>query len=417
MCQTLFFVPNEIAGIPVFGFGLLLGIWGLVSVGVLIWLARRQAGGADTWSCLAILLAVAAVIAWLLPALCKPQGLPIRGYGVMMLVAVVAGTALAAWRARRVGQDPEMVFSLVFWLFVFGMVGARTLFVIEYWHDDYWPVYGRSGPAAFVGALLNVAEGGLVIYGGLIGATVGMILFVRKHRLPLLAVADLIAPSLLLGLALGRIGCLLNGCCFGGLCDYDWAVTFPAGSPPYQAQVFRGQLYGFTLPDDQESAPVVQSVAPDSPAGRAGLQSGDALREINGTPVDKTGVVNWLLQNPQQQQKVVLGLQHRPPVSFPVARRSLPVHPTQVYSMINAFVLCLLLLAYDPFRRRDGELFALMLTIYPITRFLLEIIRTDEPAIFGTGLTISQNISLLMLAFAAGLWFYILWRRPGKAFG
>jgi phosphatidylglycerol:prolipoprotein diacylglycerol transferase len=68
-------------------------------------------------------------------------------------------------------------------------------------------------------------------------------------------------------------------------------------------------------------------------------------------------------------------------------------------------------LAYEPFRRRDGELFALMLTIYPLTRFLLEIIRTDESAIFHTGLSISQNVSLAAMLGVAALWFFIL-RRP-----
>jgi phosphatidylglycerol:prolipoprotein diacylglycerol transferase len=63
--------------------------------------------------------------------------------------------------------------------------------------------------------------------------------------------------------------------------------------------------------------------------------------------------------------------------------------------------------AYFPFRRRDGEVIALLLTIHPITRFLLEIIRTDEPAVFGTGLSISQNISVLLLATGIGLWWYL----------
>ena len=86
---------------------------------------------------------------------------------------------------------------------------------------------------------------------------------------------------------------------------------------------------------------------------------------------------------------------------------SLPVHPAQLYSAVDALLLCLFLLAYYPYRRRDGEVFALMVTIHPIARFLQEIIRTDESAVFGTGLSISQNISLLMLVGAAGLWLYL----------
>ena len=87
------------------------------------------------------------------------------------------------------------------------------------------------------------------------------------------------------------------------------------------------------------------------------------------------------------------------------------MHPTQIYSAIDAGLLGWLLWAYFPFRRRDGECIALLLTIHPITRFLLEIIRTDEPAVFGTGLSISQNISFVLLACGAGLWWYLS-RRP-----
>ncbi len=77
--------------------------------------------------------------------------------------------------------------------------------------------------------------------------------------------------------------------------------------------------------------------------------------------------------------------------------RSPPVHPAQLYSLIDALLLCFLLLAYEPYKRRDGELTALVLTLHPISRFLLEIIRVDESAVFGTGMSISQNISIAHL--------------------
>ena len=83
------------------------------------------------------------------------------------------------------------------------------------------------------------------------------------------------------------------------------------------------------------------------------------------------------------------------------------VHPAQLYSAIDAGLLAWLLWSFYPFRRRDGEVVALMMTIHPITRFLLEIIRIDEPAVFGTGLSISQNISVAFLICAAGLWWYL----------
>ena len=99
-----------------------------------------------------------------------------------------------------------------------------------------------------------------------------------------------------------------------------------------------------------------------------------------------------------------------------IPTRSRPVHPTQVYSAIHAALLAWVLWSFFAFRRRDGEVIALMLTVYPISRFLLEVIRIDESAVFGTGLSISQNISLVLLVGAIGLWIY-LYRQPNRLAG
>lgn len=314
------------------------------------------------------------------------------------------------------GLEADLMVSLVFWMFVPGILGARLFYIIEYWHDYQKATFGQTLAAA-----VNITKGGLVVYGSLIGGLVGYALFVRKHRLPLLAIGDLLAPCLLLGLALGRMGCLLNGCCFGGACELPWAVTFPLGSPVYDQEVMHrerpslGQLLGMTLGVDGAAEPVLEAVEPDGPLGKSGLRRGDRLTRIAGHAPRDAAEADLLLQH---------ALVHQEPFSIetadgrtfevtdlPVPPRSLPVHPTQPYSAINALLICLFLLAYEPFRRRDGELFALMLTIYPVTRFLLEIIRTDESAIFGTGLSISQNVSLLVMLGVAALWFHIL-RRP-----
>ena len=94
--------------------------------------------------------------------------------------------------------------------------------------------------------------------------------------------------------------------------------------------------------------------------------------------------------------------------------RSPALHPTQVYSAINALLIALFLLAFYAHRRRDGEVFALGLTIYPVTRFLLEIIRTDEPARFGSVFTISQLVSIVILLAAVVVW-VIVTRQPRTA--
>lgn len=424
MRSILFNIPNEVAGIPVFeGFGLLLWIWAVASVLLLVWLLLRQGLNADTWGYVVLLLVIGAILWRVLPGLIDEQGLPIRGYGVMLLVAVVSAVALAAWRAVRVGVDPELILTLAFWAFVPGIIGARLFYVIQKWPHEFAPVYHNGGVAALLASSLNIVQGGLVLYGSLIGGILGTAAFLYKYKLPALATLDLITPSLMLGLAIGRIGCFLNGCCYGGVCELPWSVTFPPGSPAHYHQVQQGEtfLHGLKFSGDPEAAPVIMEVEHGSPAERQGLEPGQRIGSINDRTVRTTREAVWVLLNADKLDgQISITIRrprsvHRWPLEGPPAR-SKPVHPTQLYSAINALLLCLFLLAYDPFRRRDGELFALMLTLYPITRFLLEIIRTDEGPIFGTGLTISQNLSLIALAAAIGFWVYILKKPPGKMF-
>ena len=409
MIQTLFYIPATIGGYPLFGVGLLLLVWCLLGLGILGFLAWRQGFNAETLSYLPILAIVAAAIVWMLPAICDDlgRGLPIRGYGVMNLVAIVAGTGLAVWRGKKRGLVPDTIFSLALWMFLPGIIGGRLFYVTQYWEN-----YQQATFAKTLLASVNIADGGLVVYGALIGGMLGLLLFVRKNRLPLLAVCDLVAPSIVLGMAMGRLGCFLSGCCYGGVCDLPWAVTFPVNSFAYETQMARGQMYGLTLSGQIEAPPVVLAVKPDSPAAVAGLKQGDRVVQVNRVAIDSNGMLQRAFADSQAAEFPIIldmagGREVRlPPISLPP--RSLPVQPTQLYSSINAFLLCFFLLAFEPFSRHDGMLFALMLTIYPVARFLLEIIRTDESAVFGTGLSISQNISLLLLAAIAVLWYFVL---------
>jgi phosphatidylglycerol---prolipoprotein diacylglyceryl transferase len=417
MWLTLFHIPLEIAGVPMFGKGLLLCVWAIFSLGLLAWLVRRQGFNADTLSYVPILLIVAAVIAWLLPAICDEQGLPIRGYGIMMLLAVVSATALIVWRAKRVGLDPDLIYTLALWMIVPGIVCGRAFYVIEYWSTQYWPVYrGMS----LIGAIINISQGGLVVYGAFFGGMAGLLAFAYKFRLPWLALADLIAPSLILGLAIGRIGCLMTGCCYGGECHLPWAITFPQGRPVYNSQVERGRIYGFTLSGNPNAAPILLAVDADSPAGRAGLKPGELLQKIDGQEIAvDSEAYEYLWEVFLKKRPLTVQTTDRPAVELPAADipyRSLPVHPTQIYSTIDALLICLLLLAWEPYSRRDGELFALLISVYAVSRFLIEMLRTDEAAIFGTGMSISQNISLALLMFVVGFWFYILRRPKGREF-
>ena len=225
MCSELLRIPYSWGGVPIFGIGVLLAVWAVASAATIIGLIRRNAPLAEIIGSLPVLLLLGAAIVYL-PRI-FPEGLPVRGYGLMLLLGITAGVGMAMYRARQGGLDPEIILSLSIWLVVCGVVGARLFYVAEYWDESF------AGKGLL--EIVNIPEGGLVIYGGLIGAAVGFIVFVQKHRLPMLAIADLLAPSMAIGLALGRVGCFLNGCCYGGQTDLPWHVTFPKFSSRYEA--------------------------------------------------------------------------------------------------------------------------------------------------------------------------------------
>lgn len=389
VCSELFRIPIEIAGVPLFGVGVLLAVWLMVAAWGVAQLARKGAPRGDVIYAIAVLAIVAAMIVFL-PKL-FPDGLPIRGYGVMLLLGGLGGVLLAAHRARQVGLHPDVIYSLAVHLFVAGILGARLFYVIEYWET-------RFSRAPLI-EVFKFTEGGLVVYGALIGAAIAFVLFVRKHKLPLLAMADLIAPSLAVGLAFGRIGCLLNGCCYGGLSDEPWAVRFPIKSPPYSDQVAAGRMPGLLLDTDAQGRLIAL------PRDRKLPTDQDVVVSVNGQKITSLPEANRILFRAFTSGQHVRVETPRGEIVAP--SRSLPVHPTQVYSAINAALLGWFLWSYYPFRSRDGEVTALLLTIYPIARFLIEIIRVDESAIFGTGLSISQNLSVGLLVLMIFFWFWL----------
>lgn len=338
-------------------------------------------------------------------------GLPIRGYGVFLLIATASGVALAAWRGRRVGLSPDAIFGLAFAMFVGGIVGARLFYIIQYWDQIHVP----GDPRQTLGNMVNFVEGGLVVYGSLVGALASGFWYLRKNCLPPLAIADLIAPSLVLGLAIGRLGCLMNGCCFGGVCDHPWAITFPPTSPPYSVQHRNGEFYGFRIAANEQGKPIVVHVEKDGPAEAVGLTTGAIVESVQGVA---TPGINEAWSQFNLSDKTVRFTAGGKPFAYQVGElpaRSLPVHPTQIYSSVNAFLLCAVTLAWFPYRRRDGEVFALLIALYAVTRFLLEVIRTDESGIWDTGMTISQNVSIGMILSVAALVFYIS-RQPRGSF-
>ncbi len=431
MLDILFYIPSNLFGWPMFGIGILLFVWAAASGGLLTYLVRKQGWNADTRGYVPVLLLIGAVICFLLNLLIEARGLPIRGYGTMVLLGVASGIWLAAVRGKRAGLNVELIFSLALWLFVAGMVGGRTFYVIEYWKKQFVkPTIGET-----IAAVANISQGGLVVFGAFIGATTAFIIFARMNRLPVLGTFDLIAPSMVLGLAIGRLGCFLHGCCYGGTCSLPWAVTFPYNSPPHLKQATDGltDLHGIKLRIEKDASgellfsgpPVIASVEPNSDAEKAGLKNDDVLLEIDTQdPTEKTISSRSMIANVGDAQSALLRItspgtlitvhsKRQPePISWTVPAplaRSKPVHPVQIYAALDALILCLFLLAWYPYRRWDGELLAWMLSLHAISRYLQEVLRTDEGGVFGTGLSISQNISIAMFVVGLGLWCY-LWK-------
>lgn len=422
MRSTLFYIPHAdpIFDLPLFGFGWIVA---LLVVGSVIWLGMRIMRHGWSWELLSelpLLLLLGAAVVWGAPLVEERSasgaavGIPIRGYGLLVLTGIVSSVGLLVYESRRMGLHPDLMMSLAFWMVVGGFAGARIFYVIE-----YWPQFAADSIPATLANIAKLTDGGLVVYGSFIGASITVLIFVGQHKLPLLAIADLLAPCLMLGVAFGRLGCFMNGCCWGGTCEPSaLAVTFPQGSPPYFAQIEDGSLLGMEFEPHQDRSYTVASVQPGGLGERAGLKRGDQIAQIVLPPAS---VVNRLRHGEAVPDALLtLQLEDGRRISWQLDQlpaRSATVHPAQVYSSINAALICLFLWSYYPYRRRDGEVTALLMTIYPIARFLLEMIRTDEAGLFRFDfrLTISQTISLVLMAGVIALWCYVLSRPKGSA--
>lgn len=325
-------------GIPGPGIGIAVSavilIWGMVQL-----IRRRSIFAAENRSTLGLFVValIAAGFAPLVAARLGQPSIPIFGYGFMLLIGFLVGLKFGERRAVRAGLDPNLVFDLGFWLLIAGVGGARLFYLVQYADEVFKEKQGMEA----IKAAFNLSEGGLVLYGALLGGAAAYFLFCYRHKLNPLWLADIATPSVFIGIGFGRIGCFLNGCCYGDRCELPWGIPFPAESVPWKALVLRGFL------------------EPDSPATFA-------------------------------------------------------LHPTQLYSSINAFLLAWVTTAFYPRRRHEGETLALGCILYAVTRFTIEFLRSDELGKLGTGLTISQLVSLGILATGIALATALNVRRMGR---
>ena len=292
----------------------------------------------------------------------------------MMVIGFLAAVSLIRHLSRNITPDPQLITNAALYSLIGGVVGARLFYVLHHFGD-----FKENLASVFA-----IWQGGLELLGGVILAITIIDLYLWYHKLPIRRYNDILAIGLMLALVFGRIGCFLNGCCFGKPTELPWAVHFPYNSFAYRSQI---------RPNPERNRPEPQLELPDEFFG---------YYDDDGHWVQDLKPKNYLTE--QQKFEVTKG-----------KYRCLPVHPTQLYTSAGAAVLCLIL--YFFWRRSQnagssktagkiftepGSTFALMFALYGLTRFFIEFLRDDNRFEID-GLTISQLIGIAMIIFGATL--------------
>lgn len=175
------------------------------------------------------------------PVLFKILSFPIHSYGFMLALSFFFGIWLSSYRAKKRGLNPEIVADVGFWVILAAIIGARLYYVFLHFDEFQGNLLSIINP--FQGGTVGI--GGLVMYGGFIGAIIAGVLYFNLKKIPFIPYADAIAPSVGFGIMLTRIGCFLNGCCYGAAHSGALAVSFPLISPAgaYQYHIHAAALY------------------------------------------------------------------------------------------------------------------------------------------------------------------------------
>ncbi|MHC4199643.1 MAG: prolipoprotein diacylglyceryl transferase [Planctomycetota bacterium] len=281
----------------------------------------------------------------------RGASIPVHAYGVVLALAAVVAITIGVPRSPLVGFEPADMVDFGLYVVLAGVAGARVFHVAE----NFVFYFGPGGRGIF--GAIAIWNGGLVFYGGMMGAMSYTAYYAFRHAgglKGLVRIFDLGAPCALYGLALGRVGCFLNGCCFGSPTGLPWGVAYAKNTPLWRALV---------------------------------LEAGS-----------RSSQWKHLLQTEGVREHMMPHTYH--------------VHPQQLYASIFALALGTFLswAFYKKWRR--GTVSVLTLLIYPPARFIFEgWFRGDTPKDFSAlPFTISQYVSVF--AFAAGIvWGAVLLRR------
>jgi phosphatidylglycerol---prolipoprotein diacylglyceryl transferase len=321
--------------------------------------------------------------------------LTVKGPGLMIAIGFIAAAFIVKFMSRRVNIKDEILVNAALISLVAGLFGARILHVIHYYeHFD-----------SFL-AVFRIWEPGRELLGGVIAAIIAIIVYLHIKKQRIMLCLDILAVALMAGIGFGRIGCLLEGCCYGKQCDLPWAVVFPYDSIPYNSQAY---------PDPQRGRDEPTLKLPSSYYGRVS-EDGRWIPAPEGEAKFNYPLKPYEMLTEEEKQAV----------SKDGPNHCIPIHPTQIYSSVFAFgwmaILFLYWLLVGPgslyengdhkksilrYRlSRPGITGALMLVLYGFGRIILENLRDDNPYEIST-LTISQILSILMITAGAATVAYL----------
>jgi len=269
--------------------------------------------------------------------------LPVHTYGALYVTGLLVGMYVAFRQAKLVGIYHEDILDFGFWALVGALIGARILFIIVEAHYYFVesPFTEIPGTGISIPTLLAVWKGGFVFWGGVVGGAIALVLFCRNRKIPLAEMADYCAPGLALGHAVGRIGCVAGGCCYGYatyhidhagkvIADTPFAIAFPEGSIAY------GSLF------NQAKGQVLE------------------LMQSLGT--------------------------------------TMPLFPVQIIESLANIAIFFILMFLIPVKRAHGQLALTYLILYSIMRSITETFRGDTARgfVIDNVLSTSQFISIVM---------------------
>ncbi len=380
---------------------------------------------------------------WTMPG----TGWTLKSYGFMLTVGFLSAVYMAMRRAQKVKCDPDIVLNCAFISLVAGILGSRLFFVVHYWDEQF-----AALPNPWL-QVFDLTRGGLEFIGGLIPAMIFVPLYLLLKKQSIRVYLDILAVSTMWALGVARLGCFLNGCCFGGVCtdlqghpQHAAAVEFPFSSPASFSQWENRQL---TLPAElisdavndtragnvfeamplgrdsvavtpeafsqderrfeeiAERFEVNKKLEPNSPATKAlGQQVADAKKKAEASRKAHLFLRQSLRYPSREDPSHTMTMTElsRLAAQYPAKW----VQPTQLYSSANGILLSIFLGRIFFRRKRHGLVFGLMMLTYPVARFSLELIRADNP-LDTFGLTVSQGVGIGM--FLAGcVYLFVLYR-------